>query len=179
MIAMKNLLVALGFLVEAYGLTLTAVGLWRTWKANTDGREPLWPWLRQCADYLLYKVLRRKRAAVVLAPAASAHAHASLSASGYSHTPLNDEMTVEQKIETVQANALTALQLAAGAHGAVTEEQGKRERAFKGLEDRITGTETELRTYATRLVVDGIPMAIGGLVLIGLGLLVQTVGNLI
>jgi hypothetical protein len=179
MAVMNNLLFVVGFLVEALGLTLAAVGLRRTWKANTDGREPLWPWLGKCADFVLYRVLRRRRTPVTITASGSAHGHSSVSGSVYGHTPLNDGMTVDQKIEAVQSNALSALKSAAQAQGAVAKEQREREQALNGLAERLSGTEAELRSYAKRLVVDGIPMAIGGLAVIGLGLLIQTVGNLI
>jgi hypothetical protein len=176
---MKNLLVVAGFLFEAFGLILTAVGLWRTWKANTDGREPMWPWLRQCVDFLLHNVLRRTPSAGTISASGSGTSHFTGTASGYAYQSLNDEMTLDQKIETVQANALSALESAAQARAAVAKEQREREVALKSLEARLSSTEAEFRDYAKRLVVDGIPMAIGGLAVVGLGLLIQTLGSLI
>lgn len=177
--AMRNALFVIGFVIEAAGLTLTAIGLWRTWRANTDGREPLWPWLRRCSDFLLYKVLRRKREPITLSVGTGRIGHRAGSATVYGHQPLSDEMTIDQKIEAVQANALSALDSAARAHSAVGKERSEREHALKGFEERISGTEADLRDYAKRLVVDGIPMAVSGLVVTGVGLLVQTVGNVL
>ena len=170
---MKSMLIV-GSMVEAVGLALTALGLWRTWKANTG--QPL-PWLWQCADFVLYKVLRRKRTPVTLRPHGSAISHAAWTGFLYGHQPLTDGMTVDQKIDAVQANALAAIESAAHAYEAAGKEQREREQALKGLEQRLSGSEEELRTYAKRLVVDGIPLAIGGLAVAGLGLLIQTVGT--
>lgn len=69
--------------------------------------------------------------------------------------------------------------MAAQAQGSVDKEQRERKQALKGLEERFSSTEAEFRTYAQRLVVDGIPMPIGGLAVTRVGMLIQTVGNLI
>lgn len=177
--SMKNALLIVGFLAEAIGLALTATGLWRTWKANTDGSAPLWPWVRRSTDFLLYRVLRRQRPPVNLTVGGSVVGHVVMSASGYGHQPLKDEMTVTEKFETVQANSVSALKSAAEAHGAIAKEKHEREQAQRSLERRVAGAETDLKAHAKRLVADGIPLAIGGLAITALGLFLQALGNLV
>lgn len=101
-----------------------------------------------------------------------------LSAHGYVSTPLTPELTLEQKIEAVQENALRALRDASQAMAAVTTEQRKREQEVREMANRLEGAETTLVSRTKRLVVDGIPAAVAGLVLATVGLTLQALASL-
>jgi len=96
---------------------------------------------------------------------------------GYASTPLTPELTLDQKIEAVQTNALRALKDASQATAAVTTEQHKREEAIRKLTNRLDGAEVTMASQAKRLVVDGIPTAVVGLGLAAVGLVFQALAS--
>jgi hypothetical protein len=169
-------LIVLGFVVEATGLCLTARGLWRTWRANSSGHDFLAPWARRVVNWLLHSLLRRPHPATTIRlnatlPGVEAAFH------GHAFQTFRDDSTIEERVDIAQANALSALQAASTANSAIAAERRERQTGHAQLDQRIASTESDVTAFARSLVVDGIPLAVTGLGLAGLGLLLQTIGS--
>ena len=87
-------LLCIGFVLEALGIGLTALGLHRTWRANANGRDFLAPWARRRVEWVKYVLLRRER------PTISVTANLVLSgvemaARGMVYTDVREDMTIE------------------------------------------------------------------------------------
>jgi hypothetical protein len=175
MVVMMTLIV-LGFLLEATGLLLTARGLWRTWRANSAGRDFLSPRLRHAVNWIMYSLLRRPRPVVTLGLNATLRRDEA-AMHGTVFQEFRDDMTIDERADIAQANALSALEAAGAAQSAIADEQRERKAGHAQLDERITGTESDLTTFARSLVVDGIPLAVGGLGLAAVGLLLQSIAS--
>lgn len=168
----------IGFVMEIVGLGCAAVGLWRTWHDNADGRPFFPPRVRAASRWMSRHILKRSPAAITgqivgVLPALG------FEAAGHVSQGLNDSMTVDAKIEAVQSNALHALDRATSAGQAVEQERRERERAIEEVLARLDGAERSMTDYTKGLLVEGIPLAVGGLAAATVGLIIQTVVALI
>lgn len=169
-------LIVLGFLIEALGLGLTGTGLWQTWRANAAGRDFLPARVRRWVDWVKHSVLRRPR------PSISVSANAvlpPLEMVGHitAKQTFTEYMTIDEKVNVVQANALAALQSAGNLASELRAERRQRSESDDRLSARIQGTEHQVREFARSMVVDGIPLAVLGVVLTTIGLLLQTIAS--
>lgn len=172
------LLIILGFGFEALGLAIAAQGLWKTWEANAAGRDFLSPRARQAVNWVRYSLLRQRRPVVTIGLNATLQPMEA-TFSSYTHQEIDEGMTTDERLSVVQANALAALRAAANAQATADTERKAREREVARVEERLDGTERRMTEFAQTLVVDGIPLAVGGLGLVGVGLLLQTVASLL
>ena len=166
-----------GFLLEFVGFAIAAVGLWKTWKANADGRPFFSPRIRRFGNWVWVKLLRRHPRMHVGTARGTTWTTSSASGSGYVST-FTDELTLEEKVQAAQENALRALADAATAQQAASEEKHRRERAVSQLQDQLHGTEEALSAFARELVVDGVPPTVAGVACAVLGLLLQAVASI-
>jgi hypothetical protein len=168
----------IGFVVEVIGLALTGFGLWQTWESNAEGRDFLPPRLRAAVNWVKHSVLRRPRPGVTVSLNAQLPAW-EVALGGHAYASVRDDMTIEEKLNVVHANAISAIEAAARANQAAERERRERERALARFDERFRATEQTLTSFARGLVVDGIPLAVLGLGLAVVGLTLQTVGSLL
>lgn len=167
-----------GYPLEFAGLCLAALGLWRTWHENAEG-APFFPDpVRRAVRWFQRVVLRQRPVAIRAVGSMDLSGLGALEGHGSAWSEFSAEMSVEEKLEAVQANARRALDAAALATAAVAKERATRESQFASLEQRLAGAEVELKAHAKRLVVEGIPLAVAGLVLVALGLVLQAYGSI-
>lgn len=165
-----------GFVLEALGLAMASWGLWRTWRRNADDRA-FWPrQVRRPFAWLRRQVLRRKTATVE-PKANTARGGFQLGGTAFSTHALNADMTIDEKIEAVQANAMAARKAVVMAELQIREEASIRKRHIAELRQRIASVEVDAASYARQLVVDGVPQAILGLAAAALGLVLQGVAS--
>src|SRR4051812_1441853 len=98
----------LGFVLEIIGLACAARGLWRTWRDNAQGRSFFSPRVTGALGWIRVRLLRREPITVT-GQAIGIMPSFEMSAAGYALQGLSDTMSLDAKIEAVQANALNAL----------------------------------------------------------------------
>jgi len=168
----------IGFLLEFVGFGVAAFGSWQTWKANADERPFFSARIRKAGNWIRVEVFRRRPRTHQVTGSASGSSTVHGDAAGYVSQTLTDAMTLETKIEAVQANALKALAAAAEAHRVAVEEKRERKTAMAVLEKQIHGTQQELSKFARGLVVDGVPLTVTGLTFAVFGLVLQAVASI-
>lgn len=167
-----------GFLFELVGLALAAVGLWQTWSEHA-GARPFFPLpVRRAGHWIRTHVLRRPPPAVSVGVGAGTIT-LEASASGYASNRFNDQMTLEEKVETAQDNALRALEHAAKASDAIRTEVHDRKRAIASLEEQVAAVDSRVTDFAKGLILDGIPLTVFGLGCAVFGLLLQGLANVV
>jgi hypothetical protein len=166
-----------GFLLEFIGLGIAAFGLWKTWRANANGRPFFSPRLRAAARWIRRHILRRSPRT----QSASGTANGTISirgdATGTVTEVFTEDMTLEEKVNAAQENAVRALKNAATAQQGVEAERRAREAAVDSLTSQLQGTQETLTTFARELVVDGVPLTVGGLVFAAVGLTLQALAT--
>ena len=165
-----------GFLFEIFGLGIAARGLWETWRSNAGDRRMLPDRVHAAGRWFRRRVLHRKPRTVqgngnLRLPAPV------VQASGTVTKGLRDDMDIEAKIAVVQENALQGVRIASEAGAAIREETRERKEADEALANRHHHAKETTRSYAQRLVVGGIPKAVGGLAFAAVGLLLQAIAS--
>ena len=164
-------LMGFGFLFEFIGLVVAACGLFHTWHDNAGGRPFFWAWVGRVSAWVSVKVFHhepRQHEAQ-----ASVTNTWGLSVSVDQAKRLSDDMTSAEKFEAIQTNAIKALEFAAEARDAVSQEKRDRTAAISELASQINNTKTDVTSFARNLVVDGIRPAACGLFMAAIGLLLQ------
>jgi hypothetical protein len=160
---------ASGYILEVCGLLIAAYGLRKTYRENADGRPFLadWPWLM--------RLMERVTGGQHVARGSGSATLPGMTGSGAGIAPLrlDPAATIDDKLAALVEHSNRALAEAVGARAAVDVEGRKRRRAVEGLKARMGTLEEGARAYTRRVLVAGVPMAIVGLFLAGLGLLLQ------
>lgn len=168
----------LGFALEGCGFVLAARGLLQTWQANAGDRQFFSPRFQRIFAWVRVHLLRKPGV-----PAATATFTAQRQARdalfvGVVERASTDEMTVEERLEVIHDISVEARREASAAVAAVEKEARERRAAVTAIESRLDVTSKELTAHAERLVVDGVPLAVAGLVSAAAGLTLQAAASI-
>jgi hypothetical protein len=170
-------LMIVGFALELCGLGCAGNGLVKTWRANAPGRV-MYPQWSSTIHHALARVGIRQTHTVSSSRSTSWDTDAvTVTEDAYVTQLLTAEMTTDDRIEAVQANAVHALEAAVEARQRMASEQRARERDVDDLRRKITQSEQTTSHLAKSLVVDGVPLAVFGLWLAFAGLVLQAVAG--
>lgn len=175
----------LGGLVEGVGLIVTAYGLHDTWRRLGTG-EPLWQPIRDRTRRAWRKTYSRLRRLLRRPPLQPTHQVTStrdtawaLDAAHVTVTwePLDPELAAALALQVLDAR-IRELQRTTNEEAMLTrarmfEMEGVGRRATS----EIAGVRADLDTAKRQLPVEGLRTEASGLALVGLGLLIQLVGN--
>ena len=161
-------LFVIGCIIEVAGFLISARGLWRTWRDNAPTGAPMFPQLQQ-----LLNRFRRRKLLAARDTASSSGTAILATGGGYGHTPVDRSAPIEEQIRTLERNIIRALKMSASVEHAVQKEARQRGRDLAALEERLTRADQDnVRLFRT-LVIDGVPMAVTGLLMAAAGFMLQ------
>lgn len=160
-----------GVLVEVVGVSLTAFGIAQTWRDHAGG-DSFWAALGHDLRRLLDSVLRRKPPAVqgsvaTLLPSMTALGHATVSVS------LPPDSTIEEKLDQLKQEVNRAAAIAGQAKAAAGRNAKNLEKVEERLSQQISRVQADTSSRLRQLTLEGLPLAVLGLVVSALGTLIQ------
>jgi pyruvate/oxaloacetate carboxyltransferase len=175
-----DVLSGIGIAVEIVGIGLAGRGLYLTWKDNVPQEKQVGQLLRMFFAAVRRRLRRRTQvtAGVATAWAVAAEAHG-VGTVTPSLRSLTSEMSRPELISSLTHNfeALKRITVEMQAElGAAKHENAQEARR---LATELSATQAGLTEQAKTLVVEGVPMAVAGLVVTMVGLLLQGIGTFV
>jgi hypothetical protein len=159
-----------GVAVELFGLTLTGVGLFHTWRDHAEG-QPFWPAVRTEFSDWLRRVAGRPRPVAITGGIALGRLEFSGSAHGV--RPWDLAATIEGQMAQLRDKVDSISAEASRAHFAAEEVRKALDRRARALEEDLAALRTDLSGRLRAQVLHGLPLAVLGVILAGSGTLIQ------